>query len=63
MAEILKRACMVLAGFAIMAGEALASQGPGVANGTATVPEQIGLGVGVFAALLTALILASRSKR
>ncbi len=63
MAEILKPASIALGAFVVMAGEAMAAQGPGVADGTATAAEKLGLGAGVFALLLTGLFLARRSKR
>ena len=62
MAEFLKRASGVLAIVGMPLEAAFAAQGPGVGNGTATASEQIWLAVGVFAALLTAVVLARRSR-
>lgn len=62
MAKFIKRASSLLIGVAATLQAAVAAQGPGVGKGTATVTDQILLGVGVVAALLTAVVLARRRR-
>jgi hypothetical protein len=59
----LKRPGAVLAAVVCFTGDALASQGPGVGNGTATVGEQILLGTGLVAALVAYVMLARTGLR
>jgi hypothetical protein len=62
MSNFLQRTSGILIINAMPLQAALAAQGPGASNGTATVTEQIGLGLGLIVALLTAVVLARRSR-